>query len=103
MEDLLASPHTRLVSINPELRQRELELYSSRAAKTRGLVDCASFVVMEQEGIAEAFTTDRHFEQAGFECLLPWTAAQVCPSHKPPLLTELQSGDRHRLEGAESF
>jgi predicted nucleic acid-binding protein len=29
-----------------------------------------SFVVMRDEGIAEALTTDHHFEQEGFVCLL---------------------------------
>lgn len=26
---------------------------------------------MEERGIHEAFTNDRHFQQAGFSCLLP--------------------------------
>jgi predicted nucleic acid-binding protein len=34
------------------------------------LTDCISFVVMKEEGIAEALTGDRHFEQAGFVALL---------------------------------
>ena len=54
--------------------ERALLLYSDRPDKFWGLVDCASFIVMSDEGISEAFTTDRHFEQAGFECLLPSTA-----------------------------
>ncbi|EKV02944.1 hypothetical protein Lepto7375DRAFT_5213 [Leptolyngbya sp. PCC 7375] len=28
------------------------------------------FVVMQQEGVSVAFTSDRHFEQAGFQWLL---------------------------------
>lgn len=34
------------------------------------LVDCASFVVMQQRRITQALTTDHHFEQAGFVRLL---------------------------------
>jgi predicted nucleic acid-binding protein len=34
--------------------------------KDWSLVDAASFVVMRQRGIIEAFTTDHHFAQAGF-------------------------------------
>jgi predicted nucleic acid-binding protein len=30
---------------------------------------------MKDEGMTDAFTTDRHFEQAGFNCLLPASAA----------------------------
>lgn len=33
-------------------------------------VDCASFVLMKEEGLADALTTDRHFQQAGFVPLL---------------------------------
>lgn len=68
---LATSPRVRILPIQAALFRRALELYEARPDKTWGLVDCASSVVMEQEGIAEAFTTDRHFEQAGFNCLLP--------------------------------
>lgn len=64
-------PQFRIVTVSPELRTRALALYSERPDKTWGLVDCASFVVMADAGITEVFTTDRHFEQAGFKCLLP--------------------------------
>jgi len=74
LQDLLSSPQTRLVTISSVLRERAVLLYSDRPDKTWGLVDCASFVVMKDEGIADAFTTDRHFEQAGFNCLLPASA-----------------------------
>jgi predicted nucleic acid-binding protein len=33
--------------------------------------DCTSFVVMRELRVADALTTDRHFVQAGFKCLLP--------------------------------
>ena len=54
--------------------ERALKLYAERADKAWGLVDCASFIVMSEQRISEAFTTDRHFEQAGFRCLLPPSA-----------------------------
>ncbi len=34
------------------------------------LVDCASFIVMADATITEAIASDRHFEQAGYRCLL---------------------------------
>jgi uncharacterized protein len=45
-------------------------LYSQRPDKEWGLTDCTSFVVMTQEHITQAFTSDHHFEQAGFVKLL---------------------------------
>jgi len=59
-----------LVMIDHPLIAQALELYRGYADKNWGLVDCASFVVMRQHGITEAFTSDKHFEQAGFRCLL---------------------------------
>lgn len=45
-------------------------LCKSRLDKAWSLVDCTSFVVMQQLEIQEALTTDQHFEQAGFVRLL---------------------------------
>lgn len=46
------------------------QLYRNRHDKEWSHTDCASFRVMEKEGIAEALTYDRHFEQAGFKALM---------------------------------
>ena len=62
---------TELVHTDPDRLREALALYAARQDKARGLVDCVSFRLMEQRGISDAFTTDRHFEQAGFRCLLP--------------------------------
>jgi predicted nucleic acid-binding protein len=58
------------VTLNPKLLEKGLALYESRLDKDWGLTDCTSFVVMQQRGITEAFTSDRHFEQAGFVRLM---------------------------------
>ena len=50
--------------------QSGLNLYEQRLDKDWGLTDCISFVVMQREQIQEAFTSDKHFEQAGFIRLL---------------------------------
>jgi predicted nucleic acid-binding protein len=67
----LGDPLARVVTVTPELLARALILYQQRSDKTWGLVDCASFIVMRDEGVTEAFTNDEHFTQAGFTCLLP--------------------------------
>jgi predicted nucleic acid-binding protein len=45
------------------------DLYRKRIDKGWSLTDCSSFVIMEQLGIREALTFDKHFEQAGFKAL----------------------------------
>lgn len=67
----MTDPRCRVVFITAALLRRSLELYLARGDKHWGLVDCASFIVMIDEGITEALTNDRHFEQAGFRPLLP--------------------------------
>lgn len=62
---------TEIVYVDEALFRRALEMYGQYEDKSWGLVDCASFVVMADAKINEAFTSDRHFEQSGFECLLP--------------------------------
>jgi predicted nucleic acid-binding protein len=58
------------VHIDLTLDNQAWQLLKSRPDKEWGLVDCASFVLMQQRGIAEALTTDHNFEQAGFIRLL---------------------------------
>lgn len=59
-----------IVPVSEDLLARGWALYSQRADKDWGLSDCTSFVVMQERQIAEAFTSDRHFEQSGFTRLL---------------------------------
>lgn len=68
---LRESPRVRLLSISESLFKASLDLYASRPDKSWGLVDCASFLVMQEHEISEVVTNDRHFGQAGFKCLLP--------------------------------
>jgi len=63
-------PLTTMIEAQPSLWREGLELYCSRQDKSWSLTDCISFVVMQQRGIKEALTGDRHFEQAGFIALL---------------------------------
>lgn len=59
-----------IVHIDPSLDAAAWKLLSERLDKKWSLVDCASFVVMEQRNLTDALTADRHFEQAGFVRLL---------------------------------
>lgn len=64
------TPNMRVVSIDTEILNRALQLYQARPDKTWGLTDCISFVVMQDQGLIDAVTTDRHFIQAGFRALM---------------------------------
>lgn len=65
-----AHPNTTVHFVSPHLFQQGLNLYEKHTGKEWPLVDCVSFLLMEQEGIQEALTADHHFEQAGFGVLL---------------------------------
>lgn len=64
------TPNIQVVTVDTPLLIRGLTLYESRPDKAWSLTDCISFVVMEEHGITEAATGDRHFVQAGYRALL---------------------------------
>ena len=67
---VLTAPGFLVIGRSDELFARGMDLYRSRSDKEWSLTDCISFVVMADEGLNEALTGDRHFEQAGFKALL---------------------------------
>lgn len=70
IHSLQGNTFVKIVPASSELFQNALELYERRQDKSWGLTDCASFVVMRENNITEALTTDEHFRQAGFKALL---------------------------------
>ena len=56
----------QILPVSQSLLNQGWQLYSQRPDKEWGLTNCTSFVVMTQEQIAIAFTSDHHFQQAGF-------------------------------------
>jgi len=67
---LRQAPILQIIPLSEDLLANGWLLYSQRLDKSWGLTDCTSFVVMLSEQITQAFTSDRHFEQAGFVKLL---------------------------------
>jgi len=59
-----------IVPLSEDLYNRALERYRVHVDKEWGLIDCVSFVVMNDKGLTEALTADNHFHQAGFRILL---------------------------------
>jgi uncharacterized protein len=63
-------PNVDIVPATDDLYQRALNIYRDRVDKEWGLIDCMSFVVMNDQGVTDALTADKHFQQAGFHALL---------------------------------
>jgi predicted nucleic acid-binding protein len=63
-------PYVQIIHIDEATDTAAWELCKGRSDKAWSLVDCTSFVLMQQLSIQEALTTDQRFEQAGFIRLL---------------------------------
>ena len=50
--------------------QKAAKLYRKRSDKKWSHTDCMSFIIMEERGISEALTFDKHFSQAGYVALM---------------------------------
>lgn len=70
IDTIKATPYLNIIHINAATDTTAWSLCKSRPDKNWSLVDCTSFVLMEQQNIQIALTSDRHFEQAGFTRLL---------------------------------
>ena len=67
--DLAKDPETTVIAADESLFDKALELFRARSDKEWSLTDCTSFVVMQEGGLTESLTSDRHFEQTGFAAL----------------------------------
>ncbi len=60
----------RLEWIDPPRFHAAAEWFRKHSDKQWSFTDCASFTIMRELRIRDAFTTDHHFRQAGFTPLL---------------------------------
>lgn len=70
LRELQHDARVQIVSFSTDLQTRAIALYVDRPDKSWSPVDCASFVVMQEQSLTRALTADHHFEQAGFTALL---------------------------------
>ena len=70
IESFRSSNNVEIVQLNTTLFEKSFERYKTFLDKTWSLVDCVSFEVMKEKGLTAALTSDRHFEQAGFNRLI---------------------------------
>ena len=68
--DLRANANFVSVHATHELFSAGERLYLDRPDKSWSLIDCTSFVVMNERRLVKALTTDHHFERAGFTAVL---------------------------------
>jgi predicted nucleic acid-binding protein len=69
VEDLLTTFLVRAVPQSRESFRAGLLLYGARLDKGYSLTDSISMQIMSREGLTEALTNDRHFEQEGFRAI----------------------------------
>lgn len=62
--------NTKIVYIDSKLFEKSLDFFKKYEDKEWSLVDCSSFVIMQEMNILNALTSDHHFEQAGFNIFL---------------------------------
>lgn len=70
ISDLINDPDIESVWVDKSLNDDAIDLLTKRLDKTYSLCDAVSFVLMRERKIADALTTDRHFEQENFNRLL---------------------------------
>ncbi len=62
--------NVQIIPVDANSFERALDLFASRSDKEWSVTGCLSFVIMQEQGLTQVLTTDRHFEQAGFQNLL---------------------------------
>ena len=70
IDNLRKTEIVEIVPVSSALIWEGWFLYCQRKDKSWGLTDCISFIVMKQNRLTEAFTSDHHFVQAGFVSLI---------------------------------
>ena len=70
VESLKADRNVEIASAAECPFDTALAFYKARPDKQWGLTDCSSFLIMQQRGINQALTHDKHFSQAGFTLLM---------------------------------
>ena len=70
VEAIMSNSQVTVIPQTLRTFSRSLAFYKARPDKGYSLTDCGSMLLMRERRLAEALTTDRHFEQEGFIALL---------------------------------
>lgn len=66
IEKIQVDPLTTVVPFSSDKFKKAFLLYKMRFDKSWGMVDCFSFITMDEFGVKQALTFDEHFKQAGY-------------------------------------
>ena len=67
---IIDNEDVEIVWVDKRLHRAAVALLKARPDKDYSLCDAVSFILMRRRGMAEALTTDSHFEREGFVRLL---------------------------------
>jgi uncharacterized protein len=70
LTSLETDSNVEIIAVTDDLYHRAFHLYRQRPDKEWGLIDCVSFIVMQDRGLTAALTPDKHFQQAGYHAML---------------------------------
>ena len=60
------NPLTTIVECTSNRFEKALALFKKRPDTSWGMVDCFSFIAMDELGVKQALTFDEHYKQAGY-------------------------------------
>jgi predicted nucleic acid-binding protein len=66
---VLHSETAKVLPLTTASFRTALDFYAERPDKGYSLTDCISMIAMKEEGLVDALTNDRHFEQEGFRAI----------------------------------
>jgi predicted nucleic acid-binding protein len=70
IQEVYLDPSIEVTFIDAVREASAWTLWKSRLDKDWTMVDCSSFILMEEYQLVDALTPDHHFQQAGFNRLL---------------------------------
>ena len=68
-DGIFAAGEGKIVWSDVEIERRAWGIYRHSRDATLSLVDCVSFVIMEEFGVRHAFSFDKHFVERGFQMI----------------------------------
>jgi predicted nucleic acid-binding protein len=62
-------PLPRIIWVAPDIHDRSVTMLLAAGRRQLSLVDCVSFVLIQQYDVERAFASDRHFDRQGLQVI----------------------------------